>query len=45
MCNKEVENLREELYRLIDIKDIELTDTEIVKASEELDEALNELSR
>ncbi|WP_246615399.1 aspartyl-phosphate phosphatase Spo0E family protein [Clostridium thailandense] len=43
MCNKKIENLREKLYKLIDVKEIELTDDKIVKASEELDEALNSL--
>ena len=44
MYNK-IETLREKLYKLISAKDIQLTTAEIVNASQELDEALNELNR
>lgn len=43
MCDGKVENLREKLYELIEAKEIELTDDKIIKASKELDEALNRL--
>jgi Spo0E like sporulation regulatory protein. len=38
---EDVELLREKLHKIVNIKDIELANNEVLEASKELDEALN----